>query len=287
MFVKTGVTLAALEVKAVGPDDGLKEGQFIAYASVFGNVDSYGDIVEPGAFKDTLEEWRTKDGVIPLLWGHDMYDPFNNIGGIDPADAEEDPKGLLVKPQLDLENPTAVQVYRMLKGKRVTDMSFAYTVEAESKKADGNHLEKLGLLEVSVVPIGANRETGILAIKSHLADLGLKAGRVLSAANEKALKDATTKITEALSDIDTVLAAVATEVPGADGPKSGPSSTSATAEASGTSDDKGASSTEDPSATRPGKVGDSPEDQKAGPSVDTYAAVFTTLSWGTPPQEGA
>ena len=45
-----GVTHAALQIKAAGPDDGLKEGQFRAYASVFGNVDSYGDIVEKGAF---------------------------------------------------------------------------------------------------------------------------------------------------------------------------------------------------------------------------------------------
>ena len=32
-----------VKVKA-GPDDGLGEGQFSAYASVFGNVDSYGDV---------------------------------------------------------------------------------------------------------------------------------------------------------------------------------------------------------------------------------------------------
>jgi uncharacterized protein len=35
---------AAIQLKA-GPQDGLSEGQFVAYASVFGNIDSYGDVV--------------------------------------------------------------------------------------------------------------------------------------------------------------------------------------------------------------------------------------------------
>ena len=68
MTVKTvGVAHAAFKIKAAGPDDGLDEGVFTGYASVFGNVDSYGDIVEPGAFKDTLEAWRAKGDPIPLL----------------------------------------------------------------------------------------------------------------------------------------------------------------------------------------------------------------------------
>ena len=281
---KTGVALASLEVKAAGPDDGLKPGQFQAYASVFGNVDSYGDIVEPGAFTETLKAWREKGDPIPLLWGHDMYDPFSNIGGVDPANAVEDSKGLLVTADLDLDNPTAQQVYRLVKGRRVTDMSFAYTVEAEQKKADGNHLQKLGLIELSVVPIGANRETDILAVKSHLAEYSLKAGRVLSAANEKTLTEAVQKISEAMDSIDSVLAAVATtEQTASPDPKG---SNSATEEASGTTGDK-APATEDPSAARSGKAGNGAEDHKAGPSVDTYAAMFTTHSLGAPQEEGA
>lgn len=39
-----------VDVKA-GPDSGLAEGEFLAYASVFGNKDSYGDVVMPGAFR--------------------------------------------------------------------------------------------------------------------------------------------------------------------------------------------------------------------------------------------
>lgn len=166
------VKSAAVKLKA-GPDDGLQEGQFEAYASVFGNKDSYGDIVMPGAFADTLAEWKDSGNIIPLLFGHNMSDPDYNIGGV--VDAKEDDKGLLTLNQLDLENPKAVQTYRLLKGRRINQMSFAYDIleggAAQSKDDDGEEdywyeLRKLKLYEVSVVPIGANQETEILAVKA-------------------------------------------------------------------------------------------------------------------------
>ncbi len=175
---------APVRVKA-GPDDGLEEGQFTAYASTFTRTpDSYGDIVAPGAFAKTLEEWAAKDSVIPVLFGHRMDDPDFNIGHV--VKAEEDERGLLVTAQLDLDNPKAAQTYRLLKGRRIDQMSFAYDVLDEGQiEVDGqkvNELRELSLYEVSVVPIGANQDTEILAVKAQadaLAD-GVKAGRVLA-----------------------------------------------------------------------------------------------------------
>lgn len=160
-----------VQIKAAGPDDGLEDGQFTAYASVFGNVDSYGDVVKKGAFADTLAEWGKKDAPIPLLWGHDIFDMFNNLGHLE--DAKEDNHGLLVKGVLDLENPNAKQAYRLIKTKRVTDLSFAYDVEDEGQieLEDGtkaNELRKLGLHEVSIVPMGANPETEFVGVKAAL-----------------------------------------------------------------------------------------------------------------------
>ena len=128
-----------VQVKA-GPADGLAEGEFTAYASVFGNKDSYGDVVMPGAFADTLAEWKDSGNTIPLLFGHNMSDPDYNIGGV--KSAVEDDHGLLVTAQLDLDNPKAVQTYRLLKGRRLSQMSFAYDVldgrESQRAKAGGD-----------------------------------------------------------------------------------------------------------------------------------------------------
>lgn len=199
---------ALIRVKA-GPDDGLEEGQFTAYASTFTKTpDSYGDIVAPGAFAKTLAEWESKDSVIPLLFGHRMDDPDFNIGHV--TKAEEDDRGLLVTAQLDLDNPKAAQTYRLLKGRRIDQMSFAYDVLDEGQvEIDGqkvNELRELSLYEVSVVPIGANQDTEILAVKaaSDALALGVKAGRVLSAKNESELR-------KAHDAIGTVLASLATD----------------------------------------------------------------------------
>ncbi|MST50578.1 HK97 family phage prohead protease [Mobiluncus holmesii] len=188
-------------VKA-GPDDGLGEGIFEAYASVFGNVDSYGDVVAKGAFANTLQKWAESGNVIPALYGHNMGDPFYNIGAV--THAEEDEHGLKVEVQLDLENPTAVQVYKLMKGRRLSQMSFAFDVLASGEtEVDGekaNELRELQLFEVSVVPVGANQETEILSVKSQADALarGLKEGRVLAAKHINSLRKAQEAIGEVI-----------------------------------------------------------------------------------------
>lgn len=223
-------TAQLVGIKA-GPADDLAEGEFTAYASIFGNVDSYGDRVVKGAFVDTLADWSKSDNVIPLLFGHNMQDPDFNIGHV--MEAEEDDRGLKVRGQLDLAGPKAAQVYRLLKGRRLAQLSFAYDVlegawvededdktvdqEGNPVKSDGfqiYELRKLKLYEVSLVPIGANQETELLAVKAAAEHTGrflaqVKAGRVLSAKNETALRDAHTQLSSAVDQIAEVLAQVA------------------------------------------------------------------------------
>lgn len=185
---------AAFNIKAVGEDDGLEPGQFKAYASVFGNVDSYGDIVVRGAFAETLKDWEESGNALPLLFGHNMSDPDYNIGHV--VKAEEDGHGLLVTAQLDLDSPKGAQVYRLLKGRRVSQMSFAFEVlDGAPVEKDGEsafELRRLKLYEVSVVPIGANQETEVLTVKAAAAALagGLKEGRVLAAKHIDSLRAA-------------------------------------------------------------------------------------------------
>lgn len=158
---------ATVQVKA-DDEDGTTSGTFEAYASVFGNRDSYGDIVQKGAFKDTLKEWSDSGNVLPVLYGHDFADPFSNIGSV--VDAVEDDHGLKITGKLDLDNPKAAQVHKLLQEKRLSQMSFAFDVQkgAWSEDEDGEYysIDKVKLYEVSVVPIGANQETEILAVKS-------------------------------------------------------------------------------------------------------------------------
>lgn len=177
-------------LKTVGEDEELREGQFLAYASTWTREpDSYGDVVAKGAFAETIEAWKDSGNTLPILFGHDMVDPFSNIGGA--LELREDDHGLLVKGQLDLDNPKAMQVYRMLKGRRINQLSFAYDVLEDGivdlgDEKSARELRKMKLYEVSIVPIGANQDTEVLAVKAA-ADQALKAGRTISAKNLESL----------------------------------------------------------------------------------------------------
>lgn len=195
-----------VEIKAVG-DGG--EGTFTAYASVFGNIDSYGDVVVAGAFAESLAEYAAAGDPIPLYWRHRMDDPMMNIGG---ADGEEDEHGLLVKCALDLDTPNGAQTYKLLQKRRVKQMSFAYDVleggwvekTEDGQKIQFYELRKLRLHEVSVVPVGANQETEILTVKTaaEAVAAGVTAGRPLSADEQEETKAAISALKSALPTLD-------------------------------------------------------------------------------------
>ncbi|UYL87767.1 capsid maturation protease [Gordonia phage OneDirection] len=203
-----------------GPDAGLEEGEFLAYASVFGNRDSYGEVVEKGAFAESLADWAKGDNPIPLLWGHNFADPDYNLGWV--KEAVEDDRGLKVHAVLDMQSPKSAQVYRLLKSGRVAQMSFAFDVEKESyveaeavDNGDGTKtvtpgywsLEKLKIHEVSVVPLGANQETEVLAVKSATDSLRAKAGKALSAKNEGVIRDSIERLETTLDELKSILPA--------------------------------------------------------------------------------
>lgn len=151
----------------------LEEGVISGYASVFGNVDSYGDIVVKGAFSGFLKRAAESGKVVPVFYGHNMEDPKANIGGT--IELREDGHGLFFKAQLDLSGNTYGRVvYEQLKDGRLDSLSFGYSVLDAKMTDTGYELRELELYEISVVPIPANREALITEVK---------AGRAISARN--------------------------------------------------------------------------------------------------------
>lgn len=228
------------QVKA-GPDDGLSEGEFIVYPSTFTRQpDAYGDVVAKGAFLDNLKEWEESGNVLPGLYGHRMDDPDFFVASA--AEMGEDDHGWWVKGSFDLESPKGAQVYRLVKGRRLNQLSFAYDVLEEGKVdlGDGesaNELRKLRVHEFSFVPVGANQDTSVLAVKGLLD--GIKAGRVLSAKNETALR-------EARDAIDSVLSSLGDDEDG----KAAPAADNDQEKASGDTDAKAGASDEEPAGAK-------------------------------------
>lgn len=176
---KAGPRMLRKTVNAtVSTGDG--EGVVVGYASTWTRTpDAYGDVVAKGAFSRTLAEWRESGRPIPVLWHHDMEDPFAFIGRV--IEAVEDEHGLKTVMQLDLENDHAKQVYRLLSQGLVSQMSFAFDIlDSGHIELDGvraRELRDVNLYEVSVVPIGANQDTSIEEVKAA-ADTHLTADEV-------------------------------------------------------------------------------------------------------------
>lgn len=151
-----------LDSKAVS-DAGVIEG----YASVFGNVDSYGEIVEPGAFADSLVKSQRTGRKIKMLWQHDPHQP---IGVWD--DLAEDGKGLWVKGRLFKDTVAkAGEAYALLKEGGLDGLSIGYrTLKAEPKEGRPGvmSLLKLDLLENSIVTFAANERARVEVVKSIL-----------------------------------------------------------------------------------------------------------------------
>ena len=151
----------SFEIKSVS-DDGL----FSGYASVFDNVDSYGDIVRKGAFVESIGEWEAKGKMPPILWNHDPSDPIGIY-----TKMQEDDKGLYVEGKLLIDDvPRARQTHALMKAGVIDGLSIGYRVKEYLYNVDEEvtDLIKLSLREVSIVTFPANPETRIEAVKSRL-----------------------------------------------------------------------------------------------------------------------
>lgn len=158
----------SIEIRTKDFIDRSEEGVISGYASVFGNVDSYGDIVVKGAFSKFLSELERTGKKISVYYGHNMEDPRANIGVV--TELKEKDRGLWFKAQLDLSGDTYGRiVYEQLKDGRLDSMSFGYAIVDAAPTEEGYELRELKLFEVSVVPIPANDQALVTSVKAGRA----------------------------------------------------------------------------------------------------------------------
>jgi len=137
------------------------DGTFSGYASTFGNVDSYYDMVMPGAFTESLKTKPIND--VFMLAEHN----YNEVPIGDWLEAVENEKGLFVQGRLDREDPEGERIYNAMKKGRLSKMSIGYrTVDATPTKDGIRQLNKVDLMEISIVKFPANPQATITAVKS-------------------------------------------------------------------------------------------------------------------------
>lgn len=155
-------------------DAGTSVGKFSGYGAVFGNVDSYGDVIEKGAFKSTLREWESRGKYPPMLLQHGggflgSADDLLPIGKW--TSMEENSKGLKVEGELfAMSTERGQYIYEGMKAGSLDGMSIGYKVKEFSmgtKPTDPRRsLKALDLVELSVVTFPANDKARVGSVKS-------------------------------------------------------------------------------------------------------------------------
>lgn len=160
---------APLEVKFA---DASSPGAFEGYGAVFGNVDAYGDVIQKGAFKETLRDWNKSKKLPPMLVQHGgwmMTDmdalPIGMWEGM-----SEDDTGLYVKGRLiNLDTERGKTIHGAMKEGALDGMSIGYRAKEFSlgTKPDEPRrtLKKIDLMEVSVVTFPANGKARVSSVK--------------------------------------------------------------------------------------------------------------------------
>lgn len=143
-------------------------GTISGYFSTYDRIpDSYGDVIEKGAFTDTIAARAASGHPFPLCWNHDLN---QIIGAVDKI--EDDEHGPLMTAHF-FDTPLAQEKRELVKQGVVYQFSFAYDVKKNGKptaeeEQEGikNILKKLELFEVSIVPIPANPRAEVTDVKS-------------------------------------------------------------------------------------------------------------------------
>jgi len=134
------------------------EGEFEGLAATYGNEDSVGDMIEPGAFTKTLASAKDR----PLFWQH------SDVVGV--VRLEDSPGGLKARGRLTLAVQRAREAYALLKDGAVRGLSIGFETIRSDFIGSVRHLREIKLWEVSLTPLPANEFAGVTAVKSAQLD---------------------------------------------------------------------------------------------------------------------
>lgn len=152
-------------------------GVFDGYAAVFGNLDSHGDIIKPGAFSESLAESKASGRPIPMHLMHRVYGGDGLPVGVFPNLSEDD-RGLKVSgAKISGMNTDAGRlIYERVKDRAFGGLSIGYKVKPDGaimgKKAGEAKrvLTNLDLREISLVDSPSNALSRVDEIKSVMMD---------------------------------------------------------------------------------------------------------------------
>lgn len=161
---------------------------FSGYGSVFGNVDSHGDVIAKGAFRRTLQEHAAAN-TMPAMLSQHGGGPFG--GEMMPigvwTSMVEDELGLRVEGRLS-DTDRGQEAYILLKDGALSGLSIGYEVRQSTIGTRAGEpkrtLTDIELWEVSLVTFPSNRRARVEAVK------GSQGNEISQRDCERALREA-------------------------------------------------------------------------------------------------
>lgn len=162
--------LDLLEVRFdAGNDAGLIEG----FAARFDEADSFGDVIERGAFAASLAEHRSAGTLPVMLWSHDPGDVIGRWESI-----EETGDGLKVRGRLNLDVQRAREARALIQSGAVSGLSIGFRVrKALAGPGGARTVREIELHEISIVSLPAAKRARVTNIRSA-ADAATKEARM-------------------------------------------------------------------------------------------------------------
>lgn len=154
--------------------DGAHPMEFSGYGAVFGNVDSYGDVIVPGAFADTLAESKKTGRWPAMLSQHGAMgltsEDLTPVGVW--TDMGEDGHGLKMTGVL-ADTQRGIELYKLMKMKprpAIDGLSIGYIAKEWTLRSNPEEprrtLKKIHLIETSPVTFPANGLARVTGVKS-------------------------------------------------------------------------------------------------------------------------
>jgi HK97 family phage prohead protease len=135
-----------------------KAGIVKGYGSVFGNVDSDGDIINRGAYKKTIEENGSR---VKYLYQHDMDKPLGKI-----VNLGEDDKGLYFEAEIP-KTTLGKDVIELMKAGVITENSVGILPIQKDNSGEYRQINEVKLYEISAVTLAANDQAILLDVKGN------------------------------------------------------------------------------------------------------------------------
>jgi HK97 family phage prohead protease len=148
-------SLPLLELKAAE-----RSGVIEGLASTWDDLDLHGDILQKGAFQESLDEHAAAGTQPAMLFGHSQNEPIGRW-----LEIREDNQGLRVKGQLTLTVRKAQEAYDLARDGALA-LSIGFRPIRQKAHKGANLIEKVFLGEVSLVGLAANPRARITSVKS-------------------------------------------------------------------------------------------------------------------------